>query len=118
MLSTAAVSLKKSKFRGRDVPMVDDVQDDAAPFDHEEEHPEPMEMDILEQDEWNEEHCAFTDDDEPNYDASSITSEPEERLPTSVQGSPVFSRWGSSVVVEPQSPPGVPITFDDESFIV
>lgn len=93
-----------------------DDQQDAAPFDHEEEFPEPMDMDVLDQDEWNEEHCAFTDDDDPNYDATSISTEPEESFVDSLQGSPLFRR--DSVVVEPASPPGVPVTFDDDSCIV
>jgi len=99
-----------------------DDQQYAAPFEHEEEFPQPMNMDILDQDEWNEEHCSFTDDDDEddNYDATSISTEPDCVLEQgSLQGSPIFkSHEGKSVVVEPKSPPGIPVTFDDESFIV
>jgi len=104
----------------RSIP--NDDQQYAAPFEHEEEFPQPMDMDMLGQDEWNEEHCSFTDDDDDdNYDATSISTEPDCVMEHgSLQGSPIFkkSHEGKSVVVEPKSPPGIPVTFDDESFIV
>ena len=92
-------------------------QEDAGPFDHEEEYPEPIDMEIMEQDEWNEENCAFTDDDnDDNFDATSMTTEPD--LDTrSLQGSPVFFER-KTVFVEPASPPGVPVMLDDDSWIV
>jgi hypothetical protein len=94
-------------------------QEDAAPFDHEEENPQPMDMEIMEHDEWNEEQCSFTDDDDDvNYDATSMTTEPDLDLSSSLQGSPVFKSYGKSVFVEPASPPGVPIGLDDDSWIV
>lgn len=83
-----------------------------APFDHEEEFPEPMDMEMMDHDEWDTEEKDDETDSEYNYDVTSMTSMEHEE---SVQGSPVFER---SVFVEPASPPGIPVTFDDESWIV
>jgi hypothetical protein len=101
---------------------------DGAPFDHEEEHPEPMEMDTLDhqdilhdESEWDNSdagsECSGFDQ---QYDVSSITMDDDDGLCGSVQSSPgIFDAFERrSVLVEPKSPPGIPVTFDDESWIV
>lgn len=94
----------------------------AAPFEYDSDpSPEPAEADTLEYD-WleEEEHAATSDiseDDEPNYDATSLTD--DEFQCGSIDSSPTFLHDVNkrTIKIERHRPPGIAVTFDDESWI-
>jgi hypothetical protein len=110
-------------------PKPQNAEQECAPFEHvEEASPEPadvatLEYDVLQEEEfekeWDEdfEHS----DVESNYEVSSISRHDDDEdqaddLYGSIQSSPgVFMK--SSIKVEKKRPPGIAVTFDDDSWI-
>lgn len=103
------------------------VIEGGAPFEHiKEESPDPCEMDTLMYEELEDSLEQHDDDWESvqeeetslNYDATSIT-EDDENMSCSVDSSPgmFFERRMKSVLVEKKRPPGIAVTFDDDSWI-
>lgn len=101
-------------------PREDDEALQGAPFDHEEENPEPMDMDTLDHQDFGSDWESVVDDcsecSDFHYDATSMTLD-DDCCPGSVHSSPGLFE-PRSVLVEAQTPPGVSVTFDDESWIV
>ena len=101
------------------------VEQECAPFDHvEEESPEPMHIETLDyedieeaiqDDEWEEEEEVLSDDQSENYEATSMSDENE--ISCSVDSSPGFLFERRTVTVEKKRKPGIPVFFDDESWI-
>lgn len=102
------------------------VIENGAPYEHvKEDSPDPCEMDTLmyeeleqadqHDDDWESE---VKDDESLNYDATSI-SEKEDSFGCSVESSPgmFFERKLRSVIIEKKRPPGIAVTFDDDSWI-
>lgn len=120
---------KKPKKEKDTVPVPSAAQQttDYAPFDHVvEESPEATQAETLEYDiiedelgsAWDEEECMEDSDagSEINYEATSIADETEQ-LCGSITSSPGFMYEHRSVKVEKKRPPGISITFDDDSWI-
>ncbi len=117
---------KKKKVKG---PEPQDAGQECAPFDHvEETSPEPADIDTLDYDVLQEEDdfgdFQRSDDEESNYEVSSISRNDEDDLLDdlpygSIQSSPglFMNEFKSSVKVEKKRPPGIALSFDDDSWI-
>lgn len=111
------------------VPMVMDQL--GAPFEHTiEDSPEPADIDQLEyeslelptNDEWMEEEIQLPeeltdDEDNDNYEATSMTEDCDEVCGSIGSTSPGFFEK-KIVKIEKLRPPGIAVTFDDDSWIL
>lgn len=127
----SAVSPKKTKQPKRKVtkkqqhPQPRKITQTGAPFDHiKETSPEPVqdpnefEFDTLLDDEheWEQEQDDRDDVSEINYDATSMTDEDDDPVVGSVSSLDFFEPR-TVVTVEAKTPPGIQVSFDDESWI-
>jgi len=125
----AKVKKPKKKKKG---PEPRKAEQECAPFEHvQEASPEPadvadtLEYDLLQEDEFDEWDAESTmdSDGESNYEVSSISRHDDDDHPDtlfgSVQSSPGFMSGlkPSSVTVEKKRPPGIAVSFDDDSWI-
>lgn len=122
--------VKKPKTKKKKGPEPQKAEQECAPYEHiQEASPEPadvidtLEYDLLQEDEFDEWDAeSIVDSDvESNYDVSSMSRHDDDQPETlfgSVQSSPGFmSGLKSSVTVEKKRPPGITVSFDDDSWI-
>lgn len=125
------VKVKKPKKKKKG-PEPRKADQECAPFEHvQEASPEPadvadtLEYDLLQEDEFDEWDAETTmdSDGESNYEVSSVSRHDDDDHPDtlfgSVQSSPGFMSGlkSSSVTVEKKRPPGIAVSFDDDSWI-
>lgn len=97
------------------------LRQSGAPFDHvEEPSPEPAEdpnefdFDVLHEEDWEDDK--EDDDRSENYEATSMTDDDDHNVTGSLSSLDFFPDT-RSVVVEARTPPGIKVSFDDESWI-
>lgn len=117
----------KPKAKAKKDPAPSTAQQPSAPFEHVvETSPEAAEVEMLEYEDIEEEWDVHEEDSdagsEVNYDATSIDpADADDVLCGSIGSSPGFMTAGvaglRSVKVEKKRPPGIAVSFDDDSWI-